>query len=494
MQIENLQIKDLVSDPDNVRVHSEQNLDAIKQSLKRFEQQKPIVIDSNNVVVAGNGTLQAAISLGWKEIKAVRLPASFTDAEKKAFAIADNRTAELAQWDTAELDRQILELNELGFDPKTIGFTSKDVENILRIAEAKTTGVTDVFAEWQGMPEFVQTDKRSEFRTVIHFPTEKDADEFFALIDRPKKNAMWWPETDGHIGSAIGEAYIATPTKTQVGETKKNRLVDFYHEQLANRNKLPAPIYPIYIPTKGRADIATTPKVLTDAGIPFILAVEKADVQSYKAKYPKAEILVLPESDQGIAYARNICKADAKKRGVAYHWQIDDDIRKIAYSLNAKETTLPFGQGLAIAEAFTKHFDKIGGICLRHLAFSRTEKHDVGLNKIVYTVQLLATEPDIWFRDKTIEDIDNTMQLLTAGYSTLVLNRLVFSAPSTGVEKGGNTETIHQLESREERARQTQAYWPHAFKLRKTNVGIRIAPSRIWSSFPQTPVEKNVSA
>jgi hypothetical protein len=494
LQIENLQIKDLVSDPNNVRVHSEQNLDAIKQSLKRFEQQKPIVIDSNNVVVAGNGTLQAALSLGWKEIKAVRLPASFTEAEKKAFAIADNRTAELAQWNTADLDNQLLELNELGFDPKVMGFTSRDMENILRISEAKTTGVTDVFKEWAGMPEFVQSDKRSEFRTVIHFPTEKDADEFFALIDRPKKNAMWWPETDGHIGSAIGEAYIATPTKTQVGETKKNQLVDFYHLQLANRNNLPLPAYPIYIPTKGRADIATTPKILAESGVPFILAVEKEDVANYRSKFPTAEILELPESNQGIVYSRNFCKADAKKKGVAYHWQIDDDIRKIAFSVNAKETNMPFAQGLAIAEAFTKHYDNIGAMCLRHLAFSRTEKHDVGFNKIIYGIQLLSSEPNIWFRNNTIEDIDNTMQLLTAGYCTLVLNRLVFSTPSTGVEKGGNTENSHQLEAREARARNTQNNWPNAFKLRKTNVGIRIAPSRIWSTFPQTPVEKNVSA
>lgn len=494
MEIENLQVKDLVSDPNNVRVHSEQNLDAIKQSLKRFEQQKPIVIDANNVVVAGNGTLQAAMSLGWKEIKAVRLPASFTEAEKKAFAIADNRTSELAQWNTADLDNQLLELNELGFDPKVMGFTSRDMENILRISEAKTTGVTDVFKEWAGMPEFVQSDKRSEFRTVIHFPTEKDADEFFALIDRPKKNAMWWPETDGHIGSAIGEAYIATPTKTQVGETKKNQLVDFYHQQLANRSLLPEPQYPVYIPSKARAAIATTPRVLTEAGIPFTLAVEKEDVASYRACFPHARILELPESNQGLAYSRNVCKADAQSRGVPFHWQIDDDIRKVKYSLNAKEYDLPFAEAMSIAEAFTRHYDNIGGMCMRHLAFSRTERHDVGINKIVYTVQLLNTFTEPTFRGGVIEDIDYTMQMLTSGYSTIVLNRLVFSAPSTGTETGGCTEIEHGLESRGERAAQTQRYWPHAFKLRKTNVGIRIAPSRIWSTFPQTPLEKNVSA
>lgn len=224
------------------------------------------------------------------------------------------------------------------------------------------------------------------------------------------------------------------------------------------------------------------------------MVLETDDIMPYKARYPQAEILELPASNQGIAYARNACKADAKARGVSYHWQIDDDIRKIAFSLNAKETTLPFGQGLAIAEAFVDNFDNIGAIGLRHLAFSRTEKHDIGMNKIVYSIQLLATEPDIWFRDKTIEDIDHTMQLLAAGWCTVVLNRLVYSTPSTGTEKGGNTEVIHQPESRAERARTTQSYWPHAFKLRNTTVGVKLAPSRIWATFPQRPIAKNVSA
>lgn len=211
MQLENLQIKDLSHDPDNVRVHSDKNLDAIKQSLTRFGQQKPIVVDSNNIVIAGNGTLAAATSLGWTEIKAVRLPDTFTEAEKRAFAIADNRTAELAQWDTAALDDQILELDKLGFDPAVIGFSKKDVENILRIAEAKTQGITDYFSEWQGMPEFKQEDRQSAFRTTIHFATEADADAFFALIERNKKSSMWWPKDDGLIGSNINEAYVATP-------------------------------------------------------------------------------------------------------------------------------------------------------------------------------------------------------------------------------------------------------------------------------------------
>jgi len=60
MQIETILVADLHLDPSNARNHPTKNLDAIKGSLAKFGQQKPIVIDKNNVVIAGNGTLEAA--------------------------------------------------------------------------------------------------------------------------------------------------------------------------------------------------------------------------------------------------------------------------------------------------------------------------------------------------------------------------------------------------------------------------------------------------
>jgi len=92
-----VRIADLSIDPANARKHSQRNLDAIAASLKRFGQQKPIVVDKANIVRAGNGTLQAAIHLGWDSIDVVTT--DLTGAEASAYAIADNRTAELAEWD-----------------------------------------------------------------------------------------------------------------------------------------------------------------------------------------------------------------------------------------------------------------------------------------------------------------------------------------------------------------------------------------------------------
>jgi ParB-like chromosome segregation protein Spo0J len=125
MTIETVGIESLSADPANARKHGERNLEAIAASLRRFGQQKPIVVDSRGVVRAGNGTLIAAKSLGWTHINIVRsdLPAS----ELTAFSIADNRTAELAEWDN-EVLAQLAETGELG----DLGFNDGELERLLK--------------------------------------------------------------------------------------------------------------------------------------------------------------------------------------------------------------------------------------------------------------------------------------------------------------------------------------------------------------------------
>lgn len=105
MNVEKIRVEDLSLDPANARKHPERNIEAIKASLRRFGQQKPIVIDVSNVVRAGNGTLEAAKALGWETLDCVRT--ELTGLEATAYAIADNRTAELAEWDTEMLKAQL---------------------------------------------------------------------------------------------------------------------------------------------------------------------------------------------------------------------------------------------------------------------------------------------------------------------------------------------------------------------------------------------------
>lgn len=119
-------------DPANVRMHPVDNLEAIKGSLRRFGQQKPIITNSSNVIIAGNGTFTAAKELGWTHIAVVKT--DLAGAEATAFAIADNRTAELAVWDRDALAQQIQALNgEDALDG--VGFTPDEIAEL--IAEAQ---------------------------------------------------------------------------------------------------------------------------------------------------------------------------------------------------------------------------------------------------------------------------------------------------------------------------------------------------------------------
>lgn len=129
----------LILDPSNARKHSPKNLEAIKGSLAKFGQQKPIVVGKDNIVIAGNGTLEAARALGMSEIKVVRT--DLQGFEATAYAIADNRTGELAEWDAKVLKETLGELKKVDFDIAKIGFDEKDLSK-LGINESKQ-GLTD---------------------------------------------------------------------------------------------------------------------------------------------------------------------------------------------------------------------------------------------------------------------------------------------------------------------------------------------------------------
>lgn len=103
-------IADLREDPDNARRHPEYNLAAIRRSLERFGQQKPIIQDLGGVVRAGNGTLAAARSLGRTMIASIA--SDLSPEEIAAYALADNRAGELSEWDPEKLKAALGDLPE----------------------------------------------------------------------------------------------------------------------------------------------------------------------------------------------------------------------------------------------------------------------------------------------------------------------------------------------------------------------------------------------
>ena len=124
-------------DAANARKHPEKNMAAIVASLSRFGQRAPIVVQKQGMIVrAGNARLEAAKSLGWKSIAAVVVDESSVDAT--AFGIADNRTGELAQWDSDVLASLLNTMPE--DDLAATGFDKDDLAELL---SEITPGVPD---------------------------------------------------------------------------------------------------------------------------------------------------------------------------------------------------------------------------------------------------------------------------------------------------------------------------------------------------------------
>jgi ParB-like chromosome segregation protein Spo0J len=116
----------IVLDPKNVRRHDEKNIKAIMHSLESSYQRKPIVL-YGTTVIAGNGTVEAARRLGWKEIWVNDDPFESEEAAK-AYALADNRTNDLSDFDNELLKDELKALDALGWDLERLGWDDADLK------------------------------------------------------------------------------------------------------------------------------------------------------------------------------------------------------------------------------------------------------------------------------------------------------------------------------------------------------------------------------
>lgn len=129
MKIKTAPIDSISQDPANLRKHGERNIDAIVASLRKFGQQHPIVIDSKGIILSGNGRYMAAVKLGWHEIQVVE--SDLTGSAATAYAIADNRTAELAEWDTTALAETLRALQSEEFDTAAAGYSDGEIDALV---------------------------------------------------------------------------------------------------------------------------------------------------------------------------------------------------------------------------------------------------------------------------------------------------------------------------------------------------------------------------
>ena len=127
----------LIPYANNSRTHSEEQVAQIAASIKEFGFTNPVIIDEDNGIIAGHGRLLAAQKLGLKDVPCVKVE-GWSEAQKKAYVIADNKLALNAGWNEEMLALEFAELDELGFDLELTGFSLDEISDIRPADEGLT--------------------------------------------------------------------------------------------------------------------------------------------------------------------------------------------------------------------------------------------------------------------------------------------------------------------------------------------------------------------
>lgn len=117
----------LKPNPRNARTHDDKQISQIAASIRRFGFLVPIIVDDAKRIVAGHGRWQAAKLLGLRDVPIIRVK-FLTDADRRAFALAENRIAELSGWDETLLAEELTILFEDGYDLEITGFSTSDLD------------------------------------------------------------------------------------------------------------------------------------------------------------------------------------------------------------------------------------------------------------------------------------------------------------------------------------------------------------------------------
>lgn len=142
MTIEHLATSSLVPYARNAKRHDPAQISKLCGSIREFGFNNPVLIDSDNGIIAGHGRVLAAQSLGLEKIPCIRL-GHLTDTQRRAYILADNRLAEIGGgWDEEMLKLELADLRELDTDFDLMGFDASLIEEKLNPSEPSIPSIT----------------------------------------------------------------------------------------------------------------------------------------------------------------------------------------------------------------------------------------------------------------------------------------------------------------------------------------------------------------
>lgn len=162
-------ISDLIPYANNSRTHSDEQVNQIASSIKEFGFTNPVLIDSDGGIIAGHGRVMAAKKLGMSEVPCIAL-SHLTEAQKKAYIIADNQLPLNAGWDMDMLKLEIEHLKEIDFDVDLLGFDDEFMNDLFLTADDEVE------------PELKEDDYCEKFNVIVECNDENQQEIVYAKL------------------------------------------------------------------------------------------------------------------------------------------------------------------------------------------------------------------------------------------------------------------------------------------------------------------------
>lgn len=227
------------------------------------------------------------------------------------------------------------------------------------------------------------------------------------------------------------------------------------------------PEFPLYIPSKGRAEYMMTSKALTMMKVPHYIIVEPQELDeyakaikhwdllttiipldmSYKEKYELCDELGL-EKSTGAGPARNFAWEHSKTYGFAWHWVMDDNIKYFHRFNKNLQVKVTDGTCFKVMEDFVQRYTNIGMAGPNYMMFAprKTRLPPFVLNTRIYSCNLIRNELKYRWRGRYNEDTILSLDILKAGWCTTQFNVFLQEKTNTQVMKGGNTDEFYHKE------------------------------------------------
>jgi len=296
--------------------------------------------------------------------------------------------------------------------------------------------------EWHAMPEFIQEDLTPTRSVLVHFAEESDVRAFAKLVEQeigPRTRSLWYPEAE--IGRFANKRY-ATPDVV-------------------------LPSAPIYIVSKGRAELQLTSRHLTAMGVPHYVVVGAFEADIYRKTLAEslASVLVLDEEYRrryetcddlgldkptGAGPARNFAWDHSIAAGYAWHWVMDDNIDGF-FRLNRNlKTPCVSGAFFLAMETFAARYSNVAMAGPHYFMFAsrKTKLRPFTRNRRIYSCNLIRNDLPFRWRSRLNDDTDLSLRILKSGRATILFNAFLAFKVTTMTMPGGYNEDFYKKEGR----------------------------------------------